>query len=559
MLIISTVTLANDVEILVNIIGAPEGKTETLLSGLSIVRQNKSEQMSDRLVRKLHKQAENELKQMLQVYGYYNISVSSQLDKTSVHTWKADYRVKLGQQVKLDMVVLTFIGEAVDDIAFKKFKDKFPLKQGAAKKSLLSLAAQRGYFDGKLITHKVEVNSEKYTASIYLYYSSGKRYSFSEIQYPTTVLTDELLVRLTPIKQGEPYLAAKVLRLRNNLTNSGYFDAVSVTTLIDGRNNGQVPLEITYLPDAKHLYTASLGFGTDTGLRLGVGWENRYVNEHGHRLSADTLFSKLSKSVAMDYRMPFWSETVTDVGFNTEYKQENTETSDSNSFAIGSYYKTKRWGWHETGSLKLLNESFEVSDDIDTSLLLISGISWSKIWADDTIYTKKGGRLSLSLAGASQAVLSDTSFAQAVVRGKYIHSTSDNGRLITRGTLGVTEVTDFTRLPSSLRFFAGGDNTIRGFEFESLGPLGSDGKVEGGRYLVIGSVEYEHMIIGNWGAAIFSDFGNALNSWDDPLEYSVGIGARWRSPVGLIRVDVAAGLSAEDKPIGLHVVIGPDL
>jgi len=560
--------LANEVEVVVNILGAPEGETETLVSGLSIVRQKQSERMTDRLLNKLHKQAETELKQMLQVYGYYTVNIRLHLEKTGVDKWQADYQLELGQQVKLDKVVLTLLGEATDDVVFQKFKHNFPLKHGdgfnhqdykAAKKTLLRIAAQRGYFDGELTTHKVEVDSEESTASIYLNYSSGERYAFSAIQYPVTILTESLLMRLTPIKQGEPFLASKVLRLRNNLTNSGYFDAVSVTTLTDERLNGEVPLSITLLADAKHHYTASLGFGTDSGLRLGTGWENRYVNQRGHRLSANALFSEVSNSLAMDYRMPFWSETISDIGFNTEYKQLNTETTDSTSFAIGSYYKTKRWGWDETGTLKLLNESYQVSDDINTSLLLIPGISWSKIWADDTIFTKQGVRVSLSLAGASKSVLSNTSFAQAVIRGKYIHSFSENGRFITRGTLGITQVSDFSKLPSSLRFFAGGDTTIRGFDFESLGPLGPDGNVEGGRYLVIGSVEYEQMIVGDWGAAIFSDFGNALNSWEDPLEYSVGIGARWRSPIGLIRIDVAAGLSAANNPIGLHVVIGPDL
>ncbi len=564
----STVIQASDVNVVVHLLGAPEGKTEILLSGLSIVRQQQSERLSERYVLKLHQQTDIELKQMLQVYGYYNANVSGKLKQVEGDKWQADYQIELGPQVTLDKVELIFVGEAADDSEFKNFIADFPVKQGdafnhehyeAAKQSLLRLAAERGYFDGQLITHKVEVNKEEYTASLYLNYSSGQRYSFEEIQFPPTVLTKSLLMRLTPIKQGEPYLASKVLRLRNNLTNSGYFDAVSVTTLIENRHDGVVPLAITFLPDARQRYTASVGFGTDSGPRLGLGWENRYVNKRGHRLSANALFSQVTNSLAMDYRMPFWSETISDIGFNTEYKQQNTDTSDSTSFAVGNYYKTKRWGWDETGTLKLLQENYDVSDDDNTSLLLIPSISWSKIWADDVIYTKQGGRLSLSLSGASDSILSDTSFGQMVLRGKYIHSVSKKGRFITRGTLGVTEVRDFNQLPSSLRFFAGGDTSIRGFDFESLGPLGADGKVEGGRYLAVGSVEYEQMIVGNWGAAIFSDFGNALNSWNDPLEYSIGVGVRWRSPIGLIRVDVAAGLSADNNPIGFHVVIGPDL
>lgn len=568
LLLIFTTVVQADVKVEVQLSGAPEGKTETLLSGLSIVRQRNSARLSARHIQKLHEESETELTQMLQVYGYYNVKITSKLQQINDEKWLADYQLELGGQVKLDQVVVTLDGQARDDVEFKKFINNFPLKPTdalnhetyeAAKKSLLRIGAERGYFDGELTTHKVEVNKEQNTASIYLNYNSGERYYFSEIQFPPTVLTNELLLRLTPIKAGDPYLASQVLKLRNNLTNSGYFDAVAVRTLIDERHDGKVALEISFEPDARQRYTAGIGFGTDSGPRIGFGWENRYINKRGHRLSADAKFSQVSNSVAMDYRMPFWSESISDIGFNTEYKQQNTDTSESTSFAIGSYYKTKRWGWNETGALKLLNENYDVSEDSNTSLLLIPSISWARIWADDTIYTKHGGRLSLSLSGASQSVLSDTSFAQVVVRGKYIHSFTKNGRFITRGTLGITEVTDFTKLPSSLRFFAGGDSSIRGFDFESLGPLGEDGLVEGGRYLAVGSVEYEQMLVGNWGAAIFSDFGNAMNSWDDPLEYSVGIGARWRSPIGLIRIDIAAGLSADNNPIGFHVVIGPDL
>jgi len=568
LLIFATVSQASDIKIEVQLLGAPKGKTETLLSGLSIVRQQNSDRLSARQIQKLHEQTETELRQMLQVYGYYTVQVNSKLQQIKDDKWQADYQIKLGAQVKLNQVVVSLEGDASDDIEFKKFINNFPLKSTdvfnhenyeAAKKTLLRIGAERGYFDGVLTTHKVEVNSDNNTASIYLNYSSGVRYHFSEVQFPPTVLTNELLLRLTPIKAGEPYQASQVLKLRNNLTNSGYFDAVAVKTLIDQRHDGKVALEISFEPDARQHYTAGIGFGTDSGPRISLGWENKYINKRGHRLSADAKFSQVTNSVAMDYRMPFWSETISDIGFNTEYKQQNTDTSESTSLAMGSYYKTKRWDWNETGTLKLLNENYDVSLDSNTSLLLIPSISWARTWADDTIYTKQGGKLSLSLSGASESLLSDTTFGQAVLRGKYIHSFTENGRFITRGTVGVTEVSDFTQLPSSLRFFAGGDSSIRGFDFESLGPLGEDGLVEGGRYLAVGSVEYEQMIIGNWGAAVFSDFGNALNSWSDPLEYSVGVGVRWRSPIGLIRIDVAAGLSADNNPIGLHVVIGPDL
>ena len=400
---------------------------------------------------------------------------------------------------------------------------------------------------------------QKNIANVYLHYDSGVRYRFGQTLFPDTVVGEPLLEKLVPYTEGEPYLNTKALTLRKNLSDSGYFDSVSVKTNRAERDDGSVPMDISLEEKPRQLYTAGLGYGTDTGARLSLGWENRYVNKRGHRLEANARLSQVTNTVSADYVMPFWSETINTVGVNTEFKQQDTDTSESESFAVGGYYKRDRWGWDETGSLKVLQENFDISDESESTLLLIPGMSWSRIWADNTIYTKHGARLSLSLSGASEAVLSDITFGQIVVRGKFIQSFGENSRFITRGSVGATEVSDFDRLPSSLRFFTGGDNSIRGFDYQSLGPENSDGDVVGGRYLAVGSVELEHMFLKDWGGAVFSDFGNAFNSFSDPIEYSVGIGVRWRSPVGLIRVDLAKGLSDKDEPIALHIVIGPDL
>lgn len=567
LLISSPVLFADPIKVTVTINGVDSSLAKTLLNGLSIEKQKESERLNKRYLEKLYKAAPEELSTMLTVYGYYQPKISSEL-KQGKDNWQAIYTIDLGEPVKLALVDVAFNGEAAEDPEFIKLKKAFPLQKGqqldqqqyeAAKKSILTLGMSRGYFDGKLTKSSVEVDVPNHIANVYLHYDSGVRYRFGKTLFPDTVVGEPLLDRLLPYKEGELYLDSKALALRKNLSNSGYFDSVSVRTQRADRHDGQVPMDITLEEKPKQLYTAGLGYGTDTGARLSLGWENRYVNKRGHRLQADARLSQVTNTVSADYVMPFWSETINTVGFNTEYKQQDTDTSESESFAIGSYYKRERWGWDETGSIKFLQEDFDISDDSESTFLLIPGVSWSRIWADNTIYTKHGARLSLSLSGASESLLSDITFGQVVVRAKLIQAFGENNRFITRGSIGATEVSDFERLPSSLRFFAGGDNSIRGFDYQSLGPKNSEGDVVGGRYLAVGSVELEHMFLKDWGAAVFSDFGNAFNSFSDPIEYSVGVGVRWRSPVGLIRVDLAKGLSEKDEPIGLHIVIGPDL
>ncbi|HET8807485.1 MAG TPA: autotransporter assembly complex family protein [Methylophaga sp.] len=569
LLLVSTVFADSEkAAIKVKVTGVNDNIQKSIIDGLTIHRQRNSERLSELLVGRLHQSAQAEIRQTLTVYGYYNPIISADLQQIEENQWLATYEIDVGEPVRITDLQITVTGAAQQDVVFQNLLADFPLKLNerlrharyeSAKKTILRLAAERGFFDGKLTCSKVEVNTDKNTASVCLKYESGARYRFGEIVYPDTVVSEDLLRRITPFETGDPYRADKVLELRDNLNNSGYFDEINARTLPEQRADGQVPVEIMVSADEKHRYSAGVGYGSDTGARVSLGWQNRYINERGHRLSANMRFSEIVNRIGADYQMPFWSENIQQVGVNADFLEEITDTSESRSYTLGSYYQRERWGWEETGSIKLLQEDFDIADDSESALLLIPGITYARTWADNSIYTRQGGRFSMSLSGASESLLSDISFAQVVLRGKYIHGLTDNSRLITRAQIGATSVSDFDQLPSSLRFFAGGDNSIRGFDYESLGPENDKDEVVGGRYLAVGSIEYENMFYGNWGGAVFTDFGNAFNDWSDTIEYSVGFGIRWRSPVGLIRVDIAQGISDEDKPIGLHIVIGPDL
>lgn len=554
--------------ITVSIDGVSNTLRETLMDGLSIQRQRDSARLTPMMIERLNQTAVIEIQQTLMVYGYYNPVIAEDLQNPEANQWLANYTITLGDPVRIETLQLEIKGAAAQDLAFQDLLEKFPIKKGDrlrhesyenAKRSILRVASERGFFDGQLTCNRVEVDTDKNTANICLIYESGDRYRYGEVHFPETVVKKELLERIQPFKRGEFYNAAQILEFRNALTNSGYFSEVSSQTLVEQRQDGKVDMEVSLTEQPKHRYSAGIGYGTDTGVRTGLGWQNRYINDRGHQLFTDLRLSEIANRISADYRMPFWSDTMQLVGVNAEYRQQRTDTSESRAYTVGPYYQRERWGWEETGSLKVLYEDFDISDESEAVLLLIPGISYARTWADDTIYTRKGGRFSVSLSGASESILSDVSFAQVVLRGKYILGVSEKGRVITRGTIGATTVSDFDKLPASLRFFAGGDNTIRGFDFESLGPKNDLDEVVGGRYLAIGSLEYEHMFIPNWGGAVFTDFGNAYNDWSDPIEYSVGIGLRWRSPVGLIRIDIARGISDDNKPFGLHIVIGPDL
>ena len=142
---------------------------------------------------------------------------------------------------------------------------------------------------------------------------------------------------------------------------------------------------------------------------------------------------------------------------------------------------------------------------------------------------------------------------------KWIWSLPNEARIIFRGEVGTTWKDDFNALPPSVRFFAGGDTSVRGYEYESLGPTDTDGEVIGGSSLAVASVEYEHPIVPRWSVAAFVDSGDAFDDSSFETNTGVGVGFRWQSPLGPIRVDVAKPFDGDDRGARLHISLGPDL
>ncbi len=193
---------------------------------------------------------------------------------------------------------------------------------------------------------------------------------------------------------------------------------------------------------------------------------------------------------------------------------------------------------------------------------MLPGITWSRIEADNIIVPSHGWRVLFDIRGTHRNLSSTASFAQARIQGEWITSFGEQLRLLTRFDAGYSNVDEASTLPLSQRFFAGGDQSVRGYAYNELAPADADGNIIGGKHLLVGSVELERRFKGewsNWGLAAFYDTGTAMNEWGAPLHSGAGIGLRWKSPVGMVRVDVARPLDNDAAGWRLHLSIGPDL
>jgi len=556
------------INVTIEITGLEKPLADNVRLMLSIEQQKDHLLMSEGRLLRLHKRAPEEISKALQPFGYYRPVIESGLTQLSPEEWQVSYQVDPGPPLLVAEFNFTFSGEMRDDEKFQTLIGQPPLRKGDIfshvvyedfKSSLAKLASERGYFGARFVEHRVEIDLDAYEARIQLTYEGGARYHFGEVRLDQDIIDAELLQRYIPFVRGEPYTINQLIELQLALNDSDYFQSVEVSPGELQPDTNEIPVTVKLTPRKRHRYTLGLGFGTDTGARAKFGWEMPRVNTHGHRFDTNAQVSQIGYRVTANYRIPVLNPRTDQLIFSAGIVNETTDTSESTIRTVGSSLKHSRGEWREIISLNYQQEDFVVANDSGTSLLLLPGINWSRTWGNNFIYAIDGLRFDLDLRGASKQVMSDADFFQIQSNIKFITSLNQRNRIITRGTLGSTWTEEFDMLPTSVRFFAGGAQSVRGYAYQSLGPLDADGQVTGGKYLLIGSIEAEHSFKNKWGVAAFYDVGNAINSLSDDLEKGAGVGVRWKSPVGPIRIDVASAISRDGNPWRIHLTIGPDL
>ncbi len=575
LLAISVVAYAAD-KIEVTIEGLEGEILQNVKAYLSIGEQNSH--LSARRIQRLHKQANEEIKQALQPFGYYRPKIiSAELTESKQDSlWQARYVIELGEPLKIQAVDINFSGDAKQDTMLPKLLANFPIKLGdtlthpnydKAKQLLHSFAEERGYFDTDITKHNIYIDKDAYTARIELDVDTKQRYKFGEITFDQKLFEEAFLQRFLTFKPSDFYVGSKAIELKNNLLGSDYFTTADVNiNRTEADEDLQLPVNIVLTPRKPNKYTAGIGYGTDTGVRGSLGWERRYFNRHGHRFSTNLELSEIQQSMTNRYTIPL-STLDSFIDITAGYRDETTDISESEVLLLGisKHHSRSIFGTEisEVIGLEYRDERFAIGSDTGHAKLLMPNVNWTYIKADSRVYTLKGYRIGLNVRGALDGFGSNISVLQTRLDGKFIHKLFNKGRIILRGEMGNSFVSildgDFRELPPSVRFFAGGDRSVRGYDYQALGPKNPEGQVVGGKNLLVGSTEYEHKILKDWSLAIFYDVGNAYNDVSDTLKHGAGVGVRWQSPVGLIRIDVAAALSEEDLPFRLHITIGPDL
>ncbi|MBD3894352.1 outer membrane protein assembly factor [Halomonas sp. ML-15] len=555
----------------------------------------------------------------LRVYGYYEPQL--QLGFSGDPVERATIMVEPGPQVLIQTLNFEVHGEARRDQPFIDALEAFPLSEGdplehapydRLRNRLSALSLERGYFDSRFIDRRMEVRPWEQSARLYLNMESGPRYRFGEPRFHGSHIDEDRLRRMLPFEPGDPYLAGDIARYNQRLGQSNWFSSISVRPRIGGdaslaldapagpgwwrqaelQGDGapaappaetpvegpiisaqalagvrsvtpqplDVPIDVNLVPADRHQFEVGVGYATDVGPRLRFGWNQPWINSLGHSLNHDLFLSGPDQRFTGEYAIPL-EDPLRD-SYRLQYGFRHRDSDDTRSLEA-SIELARRWefdnGWVQSAYLRSTFEDFTQGVDDDQTFLLYPGISWSRTRTRNPRFPSWGDRQRVAFEYSNTAWGSDIEFFRTTLDSQWIRMLGRDNRFIGRLGLGSIETSEFERMPPSLRFFTGGDRSVRGYAYETLAPRDEDDALLGGQQLFTASLEYQRRVTGDWWAATFVDTGDAFDNWGpSQLNTGAGLGVRWISPVGPIRFDVAHPFDDDDNDWRIHFAIGPE-
>lgn len=541
---------------------------ENIRATLTLVRLGSRDDLSEAAVRRLHGRARRETRDAMRPFGFYRPRIESRLERQG-EQWLATLQIDPGEPVVVSEIDVRLLGEGSTDERLLEVIEQSPVRAGRRlrhqdhdrlRNNLQSMAAMRGYFEASFEQRRLEVDVAETTARVVLHLRTGPRYRFGTVTIDQDILNEKLLARIVDIPEGEFYNSAAVLRAQYRLTDSLYFASVVVETGTPDPETLNVPIDIQTTPTRRQRIRVGVGYATDTGVRgtLGVDW--RRLNEAGHSASTLLRLSENLNEFSGRYRIPIGDPLNERLMFRGGVAYEDLADLESRRAQLGVSHVTKRGGgWQRTLYTDLLEERTRVPGEPEfKDLLVLPGVSLEKLVADNILLTRHGFRVRGDLRGSHQYLGASTDFLRLETEANVVRSIGDDWRFFIRSALGIGIVDGFATLPASQRFFAGGDQSVRGYSFNTLGPRDENDNVIGGRHLIFGSVEVERRVWNRVALAAFVDAGNALDVFELDLEVSAGAAFNIHTPIGTLRIGAARSVT-ESRSWRFHLSIRPDL
>ena len=507
------------------------------------------------------------LKDALEAYGYYNARWTERSRKGAQGKERIIFSVTLGRPILVRQIDLRSAGPGQNLPTLKKLFTQFPLHKKDIldqityeewKGKVLSFLNARGYARANYSRHEILMDRDQFWANIYLWLNTGPRFRFGDIKitgaehYPHWFIQ-----RYFSFKAGDWYSPKALAVTQSNLRNADRFSDISVRTNLDKAKNDAIPVTVDLKSmSAQHLKIGA-GYSTNIGPNAALIYDNYNAFDKAQHVRVSVLAAQLNRNASVTYSWPVGARLGSKYIIQASYQNQNLTAYTSNEIlaSVG-----RQWSLQRASSLSknatietLINvekANYNVAGQFNNSFYSYPSVQYSVQDFRNILRPIAGYTLVARIEGASKVWGSDANFIRFSAQGEWRKRLSRNWILGTRAKLGAMWLTGpLSELPPNLRFFAGGQNSLPGYAYQSQGPLAVDGAVEGGRLLAVGGFDIQRFVTKDWAVVAFYDVGNAFNSWSSfHVLQDAGLGVRWYSPVGPIRFDVAHPLVAPQAP-----------
>lgn len=545
----------------------PEEFRPLLENNLRIVRRVK-EGINQRRFERLAERSEREIRELLATEGYFSPRVELAIDR-GAQQWTARYVVEPGAPSHIATIELQFRGAIAEDrwdnaARRSALKASWPLKAGErfrqslwdeGKTGLLRALLDERYPLAQVAESEARVDPAARSVRLSVLVDSGPAVTLGEVRvtglerYPESIVRD--LNRIAP---GTPFSQKRLSEYQRDLIETTYFRSALVTAELDAARPDDAPILVSVVEAPQRRLRLGFGYSTDIGFKAEAVYTQRaffgtpWQWSSGLRLAqreqgafSEVLTPRDARGHrygvgALVLRDDIQNEVTTSVSALLRRLTPGRERD--SEVGLAPIYEKKEIGDVTTERLK--------------ALPLYASWTWRRV--DKLIDPRKGWMLNVQAAGAVEGVLTDESFFNGYAKATGFLPLGNRDTFIARAELGRTWASDPLRVPSRYLFRTGGSTTVRGYAFESIG-VRVDGAVTGGRVLGLASAEYVHMLTETYGIAAFVDAGDAAdNAHALDLKLGYGIGARYKSPIGPLALDVAYGRDTRDYRV--HFAVG---
>lgn len=508
------------------------------------------------------------INEILEPYGYFDNLVNSRLEQPEAEHFRLVVDVVPGAPLRVTSLDIDLVGEGIKHSEFSVLAAGFPLQVGdvlrqdiyeTGKAEIRQGAIRLGYLDADFTRHQIRVHLAERTAEIDLQLESGQRYHFGETVYSGSGYPDQFLRRFLSYEQEQPFSYSLLGRTQVNLIDADLFRNVVVRAWPEQAVAGSIPVSVEVDPLPRHRLRPGIGYGTDTGGRVSLNYRLLNLFDRAHELQGRMMIAQFRQTLDATYVIPDFRhrDSMTLLRIGTQ-REDIDSYFRREIFSEAEYRRAFRRGYSGSLFVRLMTEKSRIADETNTSQLLLPGIRFGRQQVDNPLLPERGYKAQIELIGSDENLLSDTSLIQLTTHVAGLQPLTDRFSFLYRFKGGTTWHKDsFRTLPVSLRYFAGGDRSVRGYKYNSLGPENSDGEVIGGKHVLEVSLELERKLFEKWGSAVFYDVGNAFDNFDDyEIKQGAGIGVRYYTQVGAIRLDLARQIGEERNRLRLHLSVG---